>query len=70
MAKKLAVVAVGGNSLILDPKKVTVEDQYKAAMETTKHIADMIEAGWDVAIGHGMVLRLVSSFADLRSQRI
>jgi len=53
MAKKLAVVAVGGNSLILDPKKVTVEDQYKAATETTKHIADMIEAGWDVAIGHG-----------------
>lgn len=53
MAKKLAVVAVGGNSLILDPKKVTVEDQYLAAAETTKHIADMIEAGWDVAIGHG-----------------
>jgi len=50
---KLAVVAIGGNSLILDPKKVTVEDQYLAAAETTKHIADMIEAGWDVAIGHG-----------------
>ncbi|MBP8996986.1 MAG: carbamate kinase [Anaerolineaceae bacterium] len=53
MAKKLAVVAVGGNSLIIDPKKVSVEDQYLAAAETTKHIADMIEAGWDVAIGHG-----------------
>jgi carbamate kinase len=53
MAKKLAVVAIGGNSLILDPKKVTVEDQYIAAAQTTKHIADMIEAGWDVAIGHG-----------------
>lgn len=53
MAKKLAVVAVGGNSLILDPKKVSVEDQYIAAAETSKHIADMIEAGWDVAIGHG-----------------
>lgn len=53
MAKKLAVVAVGGNSLILDPKNVTVEDQYIAAAETSKHIADMIEAGWDVAIGHG-----------------
>ncbi len=54
MAKKgVAVVAVGGNSLILDPKKVTVEDQYRAAAQTTKHIADMIEAGWDVAIGHG-----------------
>jgi len=53
MAKKVAVVAVGGNSLILDPKNVTVEDQYLAAAETTKHIADMIDAGWDVAIGHG-----------------
>ncbi len=53
MAKKLAVVAIGGNSLIMDPKNVTVEDQYLAAAETTKHIADMIEAGWDVAIGHG-----------------
>lgn len=53
MTKKLAVVAVGGNSLILDPKRVTVEDQYLAAAETAKHIADMIEAGWDVAIGHG-----------------
>jgi len=53
MAKKLAVVAVGGNSLILDPKKLTVEDQHEAAAATSKHIADMIEAGWDVAIGHG-----------------
>ncbi len=31
----------------------TVEDQYQAAKETTFHIADMIEQGWDVAIGHG-----------------
>jgi carbamate kinase len=53
MSKKVAVVAFGGNSLIKDPKKVTVEDQYLAAKETTFHIADMIEAGWDVAIGHG-----------------
>ncbi len=51
--KKVAVVAIGGNSLILDPKNVTVEDQYIAAAQTSKHIADMIEAGWDVAIGHG-----------------
>jgi carbamate kinase len=53
MARKVAVVAIGGNSLIRDPKKATVEDQYLAAKETTYHIADMIEAGWDVAIGHG-----------------
>jgi carbamate kinase len=53
MAKNLAVVAIGGNSLIKDEKRKTVEDQYEAARETTLHIADMIEAGWDVAIGHG-----------------
>jgi carbamate kinase len=53
MARKLAVVAIGGNSLIKDEKHKTVEDQYQAAKETCYHIADMIEAGWDVAIGHG-----------------
>ncbi|HEY5269908.1 MAG TPA: carbamate kinase, partial [Anaerolineales bacterium] len=51
--RKVAVVAIGGNSLIKDEKHKSVEDQYQAAKETTYHIADMIEAGWDVAIGHG-----------------
>lgn len=50
---KLAVIAIGGNSLIIDDKKVTVESQYQAAKQTCLHIADMIEQGWDVAIGHG-----------------
>ena len=50
---KLAVVAVGGNSLIRDDKHVTVEDQVAALHETAHHVADMIEAGWDLAIGHG-----------------
>jgi carbamate kinase len=51
--KKVAVVAIGGNSLIKDKKHQTVEDQYEAAKESAFHIADMIEAGWEVAIGHG-----------------
>jgi carbamate kinase len=50
---KLAVIAVGGNSLIKDDKNVTVEEQQEALRETSHHIADMIEAGWDLAIGHG-----------------
>ena len=50
---KLAVIAVGGNSLIKNDKNVTVEDQEEALRETAHHIADMIEAGWDLAIGHG-----------------
>lgn len=50
---KIAVVAIGGNSLIKDKQHQTVEDQYEAANETAQHIAGMIEAGWDVVIGHG-----------------
>ena len=51
--RKIAVVAIGGNSLIKDKEHQTVEDQYNAAGETTRHIADLIEEGWDIAIGHG-----------------
>ena len=51
--KKWAVIAIGGNSLIKDKNHQTVQDQYQAAKETCCHIADMIEQGWDVAVGHG-----------------
>lgn len=50
---KLAVVAIGGNSLIKDDKNVTVESQMAALRETAHHLADMIESGWNLAIGHG-----------------
>jgi carbamate kinase len=53
MPNKLAVVAIGGNALIKDDKHVTVEDQRIALRETSMHLVDMIEAGWDLAIGHG-----------------
>jgi len=51
--KKVAVVAVGGNSLIKDKAHQTIADQYNAAQESIAHIVDMIEAGWDVVITHG-----------------
>ena len=51
--KKVAVVAVGGNSLIKDTKHQAVEDQYLAAKETSFHIANMIELGWDLVVTHG-----------------
>jgi carbamate kinase len=51
--KKIAVIAIGGNSLIKDSKHQSVEDQYEAARESCLHIADMIEAGYEVVIGHG-----------------
>lgn len=53
MTSKLAVVAIGGNALIKDEKHVSVEDQQVALRETAVHIVDMIEAGWNLAIGHG-----------------
>ena len=51
--RRWAVIAVGGNALIKDAQHQTVQDQYRAAKETMHHIADMIEQGWDIAIGHG-----------------
>jgi len=50
---KVAVVAIGGNSLIKDEKHQSVEDQYEAAKETCNYIVDMIHEEWTVAIGHG-----------------
>ncbi|HSB91277.1 MAG TPA: carbamate kinase [Anaerolineales bacterium] len=50
---KLAVVAVGGNSLIKDKDHQTIPDQYEAAVETMAHVAGMIETGWDVVVTHG-----------------
>ena len=50
---KVAVIAIGGNSLIKDKAHQRVEDQYTAAYETAGHIAQMIKDGWNVAIGHG-----------------
>jgi carbamate kinase len=51
--KRLAVVAVGGNALIKDPRHKTVPDQYAAASEMMARVADMLEAGWNVIVTHG-----------------
>jgi carbamate kinase len=50
--EKVAVIAIGGNSLV-NKGRESIEDQYQAVCETAKHIADMIQAGWTVAVGHG-----------------
>lgn len=50
---KTAVVAIGGNSLILDKEHEDVASQWEAVRETCKHIADMIERGWNLIITHG-----------------
>ena len=51
--KGTAVIAVGGNSLIVNALKQAIPDQYEAAVQTVKRIVDVIEMGWNVVITHG-----------------
>lgn len=53
MSNKLAVVAVGGNSLITDKKHPDVPHQWDAVRETCRHLADMVENGWTLVVTHG-----------------
>jgi carbamate kinase len=50
---RTAVIAIGGNSLILDKRHEDVGSQWAAVQETVRHIADMIERGWNLIITHG-----------------
>lgn len=51
--KRTAVLAIGGNSLIIDKTRKTIPDQFDAVKQTMHHVAGMIENGWDVIITHG-----------------
>jgi carbamate kinase len=50
---KTAIVAVGGNSLIVDKHHQSIPDQRNAAAESARHVADMVEAGVTVILTHG-----------------
>jgi carbamate kinase len=49
----LAVIAIGGNSLIADSLHQSVADQKVAARHTARHIADLVSWGWNIVITHG-----------------
>ena len=51
--KQLAVVAIGGNSLIKDNCRTSIQDQYQAVCETASYIADLVENNYDVVVSHG-----------------
>jgi len=51
--KPLVVVAIGGNSLILDKDHQQIEDQYKAICETVIHIVELIKMDYNVVVTHG-----------------
>ncbi|MCX8058486.1 MAG: carbamate kinase [Spirochaetes bacterium] len=51
--KKLAVIAIGGNSLIKEGEKGTIEQQFKAVETTIENVAKIIKSGYNVVITHG-----------------
>lgn len=51
--KRLAVVAVGGNALIRDGQRGTIDEQMENALTTARQITAMVERGWRVVVTHG-----------------
>ncbi len=51
--QRIAVVAVGGNSLIQDKHHPEVKFQWDAVRETAAHVAAMIADSWNVILTHG-----------------
>jgi carbamate kinase len=53
MKSRLAVLAIGGNSLIKDKNHIALSSQYEAVQETSKYIAELISDGLNMVITHG-----------------
>ena len=51
--ERSAVIAIGGNALILDGQKGTIAEQFANATETARHIAALVADGWRVVVTHG-----------------
>ena len=50
---KTAIVAIGGNALLPAKDSGTAEGQRKRIRETCRHLAAVIQKGWDIALVHG-----------------
>lgn len=51
--RPLAVIAIGGNSLIKESRHPEVHHQWDAVRETARHIANMVQTGWRAVVTHG-----------------
>ncbi len=49
----VAVVAIGGNSLIRDEAHPSVAGEIEALQETCGHLGSMLASGWEVVLTHG-----------------
>jgi carbamate kinase len=51
--ERAAVIAVGGNALIQDGERGTIEEQFENARSTARRIAALVADGWRVVVTHG-----------------
>lgn len=49
----LALIAVGGNSIIKPGTAGTIKEQWQVTEETCEHVVSVIQAGYDVVLTHG-----------------
>jgi carbamate kinase len=50
---KIALVAIGGNSLIADSSRISFADQYATVKETIRELVDLIKSDYGLVITHG-----------------
>jgi carbamate kinase len=48
-----AVIAIGGNALIRDGQRGTIQEQFENARATVRHIAALVADGWKIVVTHG-----------------
>lgn len=51
--RKIAVIAIGGNSLIRTGQRGTIEEQFENVLKTAEQIVALYKIGYDVIITHG-----------------
>lgn len=64
---KLAVVAIGGNALLVEGQKGTIAEQIENALAMARQLAKMVKLGWRVIVTHGNGPQV--GFILLRSDR-
>jgi len=53
VSARRAVVAIGGNALILDGQQGTIAEQDDNAVEMARHVAALVADGWGIVLTHG-----------------
>ena len=50
---KTLLIAIGGNSLILEGQRGTIAEQFENSRTTARQVGALVSAGWRVVVTHG-----------------